>query len=191
MIQELIETKETDSFDDLCLRLGDFLGIGKAVPLKVLLRAINDPAYANDLIVSRNMPGFLQPLFDDPQTAFYATHDVQGREQEKSNSELLSKAARAFIGWGKTGFSVVDQTTLERRENACLACPNLTAPEKALQKLAASRLDAGKIGRRTGNKVCTLCGCNVSKKIRLPGEACPDNHPAEAGKNRWGEPQPV
>jgi hypothetical protein len=187
MIQELLETKETDSFDDLCLRLGNFLGIGKPVPAKVLLRAVNDPPFASDLIISRNMPGFLQPLFDDPKTALYEESLLPVKKKTKTNSELLSKAAKAFIGWGKTGFSVVDESTLERRENACLSCPNLTDPEKTLQKLAASKLESGKIGRRTGAKVCTLCGCNISKKIRLPGEACPDNHPALAGMNRWGE----
>lgn len=189
MIKELLEAKETDSFDDLCLRFGNFLGIGKAVPPKVLLRAIEDPVFANDLIVSRNTPGFLQPLFDDPKTAQFDTQKEENQPKGKTNGQLLSKAAKAFVNWGKAGFTSVDEATLERRENACLSCPNLTAPEKTLQKLVATKLDAERIGRRTGDKTCTLCGCNISRKIRLPSESCPDAHPAMAGMNRWGEPR--
>jgi hypothetical protein len=185
MIKELLEVKETDSFDELCDRFGNFLGIGKSVPPKVLLRAVEDPVYANDLIISRNTPGFLQPLFDDPETARYDKE--KENHKAKTNGELVSKAFKSLLSWGKTGFTVVDNETLERRENACLSCPNLSDPENTLQQLVASKLDTERVGRRTGKKVCSMCGCNVSKKIKLPSEACPDAHPAMAGMNRWGE----
>lgn len=191
MIKELLEAKETDSFDELCARMGNFLGIGKAVPPKVLLRAIDDPPFADNLILCRNTPGFLQPLFDDPKTAQYDQAAKEDQKKSRSNTELITKAATAFLKWGRTGFSTVDEATLERRENACLSCPNLTAPEKKLQKLVAVKLDKERTGRRTGDKTCRLCGCNVSRKMRLPGESCPDSHPAISGVTRWNEPQAV
>jgi hypothetical protein len=191
MIKELLEAKETDSFDELCVRLGNFLGIGKAVPPKVLLRAIDDPPFADNLIVCRNTPGFLQSLFDDPKTSQYDGDAGKKQENGKSNTELITKAATAFLKWGKAGFSTVDEATLERRENACLACPNLSEPKNKLQKLVAVKLDKERVGRKTGDKTCKICGCNVSRKMKLPGESCPDSHPAIEGMTRWNEPQRV
>jgi hypothetical protein len=91
---------------------------------------------------------------------------------QKSLKILSNKVFRfiqpALLKWAQTGFSVVDDETLERRENACLACPHLSEPQKLVQKIIPSKEINQKIGQRTGKKVCNLCGCNVSKKIRIP-----------------------
>ena len=184
MIKELLDAKDSDSIPDLCLRLGTFLGLEKAVPENVLMRAINDPPFANDLITCRNTPGFLGALFDDPVTRSY---DVNASES-KSNLDLISKATTAFIKWGKAGFSTVDLETLERRENACLRCPHLKDPERTLQKLMSGKKSSEKVGSRVGKKVCELCGCTVSKKMRLPTESCPSADPILVGMTRWNEP---
>lgn len=184
MIKELLDAKDSDSMPDLCLRLGKFLGLEKAVPVNVLMRAINDPPFANDLITCRNTPAFLGALFDDPITMSY---EVCASES-KSNRDLIGKATTAFIKWGKAGFSTVDMETLERREDACLRCPHLTDPERTLQKLMFGKKRSEKVGSRTGKKVCELCGCAVSKKMRLPTESCPSQDPILVGMTRWHEP---
>ncbi|NEP52731.1 MAG: hypothetical protein F6K65_29580 [Moorea sp. SIO3C2] len=186
MIQELLAVKENESLSEICVRLGTFLGLEEPVPMNVLLRAMEDPIYANDLIICRNAPGFLIPLLKDPRNKAY---EIPQQIEPKTNLELAQKAVKTLIGWGKAGFSVVDDETLARRENACLACPNLSEPQKLVQKLIPSKDVTQKLGERTGNKVCQLCGCNVGKKIRIPSESCPEQHPTAAAMTRWGEPR--
>jgi hypothetical protein len=178
MIRELLEVKESDSIDDLCERFGKFLGIDKPVPHEVFLRAVQDEDYAENLIISRNAPEFLQALFNDAETKIPETN------KKIKNTALVVKAAKAFVSWGKSGFAVVDDATFEQREKSCLVCPNLVDPKTSLQKLVGSKLEKIKIG----NKVCALCGCNVSKKMKLSSESCPEAHPEIKGMTRWSEP---
>jgi len=167
-----------------CLEFANILGLSEPVSSEVLQAATEDETYAHNLLVCRKEPGFLTYLLANPPKP--RTPNVV--HKEKSNLELIGKASEALFRWAKTGFSVVDDETLERRENACLACPNLSEPQKLVQKLIPSKGISQKVGQRTGSKVCEFCGCNVSKKIRLPSESCPDKHPIEAGMTRWGEP---
>jgi hypothetical protein len=187
MIKELLDIKDSDSLPEMCARFGEFLGLDKPVPMNVLLRAIDDPPFASDLITCRNTPAFLEALFNDHRNNAYGKPEVE-KAKSPTSAELIGKAASAFINWGKAGFSTVDMQTLERREDACLECPNLKDPEHILQKIVPSKKAAGKTGSRTGKRVCALCGCNAAKKMRLPSEACPDKHPTLSGITRWGEP---
>lgn len=185
MIQEVLHIGPTDSFQDICKRMSEFLGISKQIPENAMRRAIEDPDYANNLITCRNAPGFLEVLLADPGNEKYAAEAT--KENKISNAELIQKAAGAFLRWGKAGFSVVSDTVLEARENACLSCENISRPETTLQKLVTSKAKE-EIGKRVADCVCKLCGCGLSKKIRIPTESCPARHPENSGLNRWGEP---
>ena len=133
----------------------------------------------------RGQPGFLAALFDDRRTRAYAPSALAADARRRPG-----KAAAAMLRWGKAGFSTVDSETLERRESACLGCPNLD-PASAVQKMVLVGAVTDKVGSRLGGKVCNLCGCVVHKKIRLPTEACPDTHPVKSGLTRWDEPIPA
>lgn len=185
MLQELLNVRENDTLPDLCLRFGNFLGYGGPVPQHALVHAIHDPLYASNLITSRHTPGFLIPLLNQPFAADFTSPEA---DQEISGKELVQKAVKAFINWGKAGFSIVEDTVLKTREDACLACPNLMQPKKLLQKLVSSKKSGTEIGKRTGNRVCKLCGCTIGRKIRLQSESCPDAHPHLTGQTRWQEP---
>ncbi|VWC97591.1 hypothetical protein BLA39750_02325 [Burkholderia lata] len=189
MIQSLLQMHDTTPLPEMCIRLGEVLGMDKPVPMPVLLRAIEDPGFAADLITSRGQPGFLTALFDDRRTRAYAPSEPSAGTQ--SAVALAGKAAAAMLRWGKAGFSTVDAQTLERRESACLGCPNLRDPESGVQKMVLVGAVTDQVGRRLGGKVCGLCGCVVHKKIRLPTEACPDTHPVKSGLTRWDEPIPA
>lgn len=178
MIQELLNVKPTDSFQDICSRMGTFLGLDEQVPENAMHRAIEDQDYANNLIMCRDAPGFLKVLLNDP---------VNGQYAKVSNTALIKKATGAFLRWGKAGFSVVSEEILETRENACLGCEYISAPQTVLQKLVTSKATE-QIGKRVADCVCKLCGCSLSKKIRLPSESCPAVHPENSQLNRWGEP---
>jgi hypothetical protein len=183
---------------ELCARLGEALGLDGPAPESVLLRAADDPGFADDLLTCRGTPGFLRALFEAPATRAYerespgaAAPGYGGQPEpaghQHSTRELAGRAATAFVRWGKAGFTRVDEETLGRREAACLACPHLQEPSLAAQRAIPAR-EADRLGQRTGHRVCGLCGCNVGKKMRLPTESCPGPHPTEPGLTRWGEP---
>src|SRR4051812_35772936 len=142
---------------------GEILEVGRPVSKQVLFGALQNPTYARNLLVSRRSPQHIEYLLSHPPAV-----DIQEEEaQMPSNGELMHRAASGLMKWARTGFSVVEETTLQKREDACLACPKLVTPTRFLQKMLPSRKEATQIGGRTGNKVCDLCGCTIGKKIRL------------------------
>lgn len=168
---------ETDgnSLEQKCLEFAQTLGLDQPVSVQVLEAALRDETYAHNLLVGRRSPAMMKVLLANPPKQ----KSAPSNQPQFSNVELIQKAATALLRWGKVGFSVVDQATLERRRTACMSCPNLSAPpEKLVYKLA--QID-------DSEKICSLCGCNVRKKVKLPSEFCPDRHPEQAGLNRWGE----
>ena len=107
-------------------------------------------------------------------------------DQKLSNSDLLLNAANAMLKWGKAGFSVVDKSTLEKEKMPAYHA-NIWLSQKKLQKLVVSKAE-DKIGKRAADCTCNLCGCGISKKIRIPTESCPSKHPDKEGFTRWNEP---
>ncbi|HMJ33147.1 MAG TPA: hypothetical protein VK501_04445 [Baekduia sp.] len=184
------------SVEDLRARLGVALELDAPAPEEVFRRAVDDPAFAEDLLTCRGARGFLQALFEAPATRAYARvaegagdggETAAGASPEAGNRELVARAADAFVRWGRAGFSTVEEAVLARREAACLACPHLREPTATVQRLVPGR-EADRLGARTGRRVCDLCGCTTSRKIRLPTESCPGRDPADASLTRWGEP---
>lgn len=185
MIKQLLDVNDTTPLPVMCERLGEALGLGRPAPMPVLLRAIEDPGFATDLITCRSAPAFLTVLFDDPRTRAY---ERETSVAEKSAPELAGKAAAALTRWARAGFSTVALEVLERRENACLSCPHLKDPQSLLQKMVPVGQVSNEVGSRLGRKICGECGCVATKKMRLPTEHCPSEHPVHAGLSRWGEP---
>jgi hypothetical protein len=163
MMQELLKIDGTESWEDLCTRLGKTLGLDQPVSSSVMRRVMDDPLYAHDLLSCRNTPGFLKVLLHDPRNEAYKP-PVQ--IAEKTTLQLLSKASSALFKWGKAGFSTVDEETYQRRFNTCLQCVHLVEPpDKLLYRLMTSG--------KPNEKICNLCGCVAAKKARLPTESCP------------------
>jgi hypothetical protein len=162
---------------------GDILELGEPVSPQVLFAALQDSTYARNLLVSRRSPPHLHYLLSNPPAV-----DIPDQHMRMpSNGELVKSAATALFKWAKTGFSTVDEATLERRENACLNCPHLVAATRILQKIVPSGKTSTEIGRRTGDKVCDLCGCSLKRKMRLTSESCPGKDPDRPEFTRWGE----
>jgi hypothetical protein len=188
MLEEMLAVDETASLDEVRAEMGRFLGLDEPVPAVVVRRAVEDPLYAHELVISRNAPGFLRALLNDPGNAAYAQAPAVAQPVEagteairRSNLGLAAKAAKALVKWGKGGFEQVDLPIYERRVSACKACPNLIDPPDQL----AYRLIRGEGFDR---KICNLCGCVASKKARLETETCPGVDPRDPSINRWGEP---
>ncbi|HEX8104898.1 MAG TPA: hypothetical protein VF533_19920 [Solirubrobacteraceae bacterium] len=170
--------------DELRARFGRVLGLDGPVPVAAFIRATKDESYFGYLLTSRNAPGFLEPLLNDPANERYEPKT----RPTASNSGLAGEAAKALVRWGRAGFSVADGETIRRREDACLRCPHLAEPTRRIQQILPSRPVADAVGRRTGDKVCSECGCQVAKKFRLPSEQCPVEDADRPGFTRWGEP---
>ena len=182
-------TVEQTELEEKCAEFGKVLGLDGSVSVEVLLAATEDQTYAHNLLATRKQPAFLNHLLANPPQMVSPVIESEPAPQEHSNMALIGKATQALIKWSGTGFAAVDQIVLETRENACLACPNLIDPQKILQRLTISNKASDVVGQRIGNKICNLCGCNASRKIRVPTESCPGTHPTQPGLTRWGDPK--
>lgn len=140
--------------------LAEILGVAGPVPEKVLAAAVEDEAYARNLLLCRRDPDLLQHLLDNPPR----------RKPRFSRTELATRAAGALARWAKTGFTFVEDDVRRRRLAACEACPDLIRGDNAL--------------------ACGLCGCRVEWKTRLSSESCPAPHDEFPNLTRWREPQP-
>lgn len=165
-----------------CDELGELLGLAHPVSEEVLYSAIYEESYAHNLLICRNYPAMLEHLLANPPLV----PEEKRLEQldQHSQMELVQKMGEAVVKWGKTGFSRVDEEIFEKRMHACMNCPNLQdPPENLVYKLAA--LTA------SNKKICSLCGCLISRKTRLPSESCPAPDPLQPTLTRWGDPIPV
>lgn len=174
--EPVFEEIEGETFADKCRTFGYVLGLDNPVPQNVLVAALADSNYAKRLLMSRGQPHMYDLLNNPPE-----------KLSKISPSSLIFKAGKALLQWGISGFPTVSKETLKKREDACLACPELVESTLALQKITASSKITDEVGHRTGNKSCALCGCVIRNKIRLNTETCPQEVAETPGLNRWGE----
>ena len=172
----ILEALEGETFAEKCQTFAYVLGLEKPVPEDVLIAALGDPNYAKRLLMSRGEAHMYDLLNNPPE-----------KLAKISTASLISKAGKALLQWGISGFPTVSKEVLTQRENACLACPNLVESTLALQRMTASSKITTEAGHRTGTKSCALCGCVIRNKIRLHTETCPQEVAETPGLNRWGE----
>lgn len=153
-------------------RFAEILGLDGPVSEPVLAAALEHNTYARNLLATRGVPEMMAPLLANPPTV----------AEEPSTAVLAGRAAKALAVWARTGFTVVDEATYQRRMSACASCPH---------ELEATRHP--KLHRWIADgerpKVCGLCGCAVAKKARLSSEQCPAEDVERPGFTRWGEPR--
>lgn len=94
---------------------GEILGLTEPVSEAVLSAAVENDAYARNLLLCRRDPELLEHLLRNPPRRAPRFH----------RRELALRAASALARWAKTGFTFVDQDVLSRRLAACHACPDL------------------------------------------------------------------
>jgi len=165
-----------NAISENCVRMGELLRLGRPVSESVFLGALQDPDYAHNLMACRDAPPLLDFLLKNPPQT-----DGPDPQSGHSTLDLVSKASKSFWEWARSGFGLVDDATYTKRFETCLACPNLASPPStAIYKMIGAVDDR--------KKICKLCGCVVSRKAKLPHEACPDADPELPGMNRWGEP---
>jgi hypothetical protein len=117
----------------------------------------------------------MRPLLEHPPTPSAPS------SASSSGPALAARAAKALVRWSATGFTVVDDATLQRRRAACARCPH---------QIEATRHPTlyGLIADSEHPKVCGLCGCAIARKTKLTSEHCPAEDETRPGFTRWGEP---
>jgi hypothetical protein len=172
--------RDLASIDEGCRELGAVLGLSGPVPEDVFIGAMEDSAYARNLLISRSAPAFLKVLLDRPPQR---APDLE--PGPKSNGELLAKAARSLWTWARSGMENVSDEAYRRRLDRCAVCPHhAVAPKRAVYALGAAFSSDTQ-----PRMICTLCGCITANKARLATESCPGEDPGRPGLTRWGEPK--
>lgn len=175
---ELTDIKQITDINEACRHYGELLGLERPVTENVLYAALEDEDYARNLLLARRTPPLLELLMLQAPAKKIKTPEAPGF----SNVQLIGKAAKAFIDWGKTGFSTVTDEVYEKRMTACNGCDQLSSPPDQL---------VYKISLKKGEdkRTCNSCGCVVSRKARLVNDTCPLADEMNPGFNRWGEPK--
>lgn len=189
MIDRLQQLEQSQSWEDVRLEFGKYLGLQGAAPAGVTRRAMEDRMFAHYLVVCREHPSYLEKLLKDPKnkkyedTAAGPAVTVLPVADDRSNLELVARASKSLFKWAQAGFERVDQVEFDKRFETCKTCPFLAAaPDKMVYKF--------KLKNETDMRVCNACGCVASRKARLATEACPKADPANPGFNHWGQPMP-
>ncbi|WP_246799199.1 hypothetical protein [Rhizobium leguminosarum] len=185
MFDEIQALKALDG-DAARTRLGAMLNLSGPAPSDVLQRAIEDRIYARYLIMLREAPNLQKRLVDSVRSGGWQPKSVSTPEPEvQSSIQLAAKAAKALGKWGASGFRKLDSAEFEARWAICQACPNLMP---APQRIVYQGL---KILSSEDQRVCGKCGCTAKAKAHLSTETCPDIHPDDPTRTRWGQPLPT
>lgn len=168
---------QTD-LDYACRALAKKLGLDRPVPVSLFLRAANEPEFRDRLFAhAHDLPG-LEPLLamagKDGEPADHGA-------RQPSTSQLVGAALKAFWSWAGTGFGIVPGDIYRRRISACRACPFYGQRSHSTAYAIASLW-------ADDTRVCSLCGCVMSAKARLPKQSCPSRDPEDPARSRWGEP---
>jgi hypothetical protein len=182
--------QEASSFEEAQKILGEMINLEQPASESVTRRALVDQHYAFYLICTKDIPGLQKKLLQDPRNKAFETNDFceheKRREPEEAktkldNIQLVHKAAKSFAEWGKAGFKVAQQSIIQKRLAACRKCEYFTDPPKSII-YQGIKVITGK-----DDKICSECGCLVSKKVMLPSEQCPKQDPLQPCLSRWGE----
>jgi hypothetical protein len=175
-----VELQESnDQFEQQRIELAAILGLDAPVAPEVLKKAVVDPDYAYDLLVSRRSPEMLALVLRKASKPNKKAKD----EPELSTIDLVKSAAKSLAVWAQTGFSTVDDDQYRQRLQACSECEHLRAvpTEKSmLYRLTGIRIDE--------DAICGMCGCPVKLKARRTSENCPQPQLDQSGFSKWNEP---
>lgn len=157
--------------------LADELGLAQPLPHKAARAALYDPRFRQFLYRAQRAPNLLNDLIEHAPSINARYTDAP---EPHSTTHLARHLASSMLAWSKQGFRTMDETQRLSRLAACRTCPHLGAPPDRLDyRIAKIGID--------DQSVCTLCGCFVERKTKLPHERCPAQSDADPGLNRWGD----
>ena len=172
--------------------LADLIGSPAPAPVWLTLRALNDQQFLYYLISTNDIPSLRSKLLgEDASSGSSATwpsrlRPVSAAEspqiRHKHNYSVAKKAFTSLVEWGRTGFRVVDEALRLKRLAACNQCVYLRDPPPSAVYGGLKLIFGSK------EKMCSACGCLVSKKVVMAHEKCPVQDPVNPAFSMWNEP---
>ena len=161
---EKIEGAQSEA--EMCILLGQYLGLKESVPLTILKRVTEDDIFAYRLMTARNHPSMLEVLFNDPHNRDYELDEDSPDLQKQLFQDKRNEA------YQKTDVSVPKtdgaRDTTDAKGSAAIAAPpgvpdrsNMELMSKATKALFAwgktgfQRADEATIERRWA--ACQAC----------------------------------
>lgn len=178
MIEIIKKLEQAGPWNDMRIELGAMLGLDGPVSSAVLARARAEDRFASHLFLSSFDHDMLRLFLHDEKNSAYELYEIP---EKFSNVQLATKATRALLDWGKSGFEKVSKETYEARFSACEKCEFLKDPPAQLAYKV-------KLKRESDQRICGACGCGVSRKAWLSTETCPVSDPSNPEFNLWAEP---
>lgn len=182
--------QDTSTLDEAQQLLGEMINLGQPASPLVTQRALVDPQYAFYLETTQHIPELQDKLLRDPRNETFGseghggvgiTDELRSVVPKSGNIELISRATKAFVGWGKTGFRLAEKNLVDARLKACGQCEFLTDPPKTVI-YQGIQVVTGK-----DEKICSACGCFIKRKAKVPSEKCPKQDPNQPSFSRWGD----
>ena len=138
MLNALMEIKNAASWEDLCDKFGNYLGLDGPAPVAVLRRTAKDRNFARYLISSRNRSDMLEVLLKDPRNKDFERPDG---EEFTADAEVFSQTALSVYKWSKAGFVDPAAQEYNRRYEAYLKREELKAGEAKPCKCTDIKVD--------------------------------------------------
>ena len=173
-----IVLQRTDDWQRRRETLSRLLGLDEIVPAGVLVNLAIDPNHGVHLWIARADPDFSDKLCELAQLPDRVRDD---------EAALLVGVDEALEDIESVIDLTVDGATLERREQACLACPALRGSPRQLKVLFASLDEPAPPGSRLRDLTCGMCDCQLGRKLRWRGQKCPQPRSDDPRISRWGE----
>ena len=183
--------RSAESIEEVQIILGDILCLGGPANEAVARRAVADHNYLIYLEYTKDIPSLKTKILEgvgnqctgsSHSNALSERREPVVASESPGNVHLIGRAAIAFVSWGATGFKVAEESTIATRTSACERCEYYVDPPSTLVYRGVKLL-TGK-----SEKICSECGCLVSKKVLIPGERCPKQDACNPNVSRWGDP---
>lgn len=178
MIDIIKDIETAGSWNAMRSTLGEILGLDNPVSSAVLARAREDDHFASHLLISRFDRNLLDMFLNDKKNKPYELYEVP---RKRSNLQLVKKATKALLEWGKAGFDTVSKEIYDKRLSVCNSCEYIKDPPSQLAYKV-------KLKSESDQRICGACGCSVSRKAWLATETCSVEDPSKNGFNLWNEP---
>ena len=138
MLNNLMEIKNATSWEELCHKLGIYLGLGEPAPVAVVRRVVQDHNFARYLVSSRNRSDMLEVLLNDSHNKdFEKTKEAECT----SGSEIFLQTAISVYKWCKIGYIDPEMREYSRRYETYLKSEKLKNPEATPCKCTDIKVD--------------------------------------------------
>jgi hypothetical protein len=176
-----LAVQRTEAWASRARSLADKLGLSAPVAPEVLHHLAQDPNYGVNLLIARGNEPVLRALLGRSPARGSAPFDEDA---------ALAKVDEALEDIDAVSAICADADTVARREQACLACPDLVGTPQQLKRLAVRIEQAQPPGWTAHDLHCLACGCQLGRKLRWLTQHCPRPHAEQPGLTRWGEVAP-